>query len=59
LKEKIYLEIYRCADKSLVRPDRKSNRKMAIFRPKQRSLLPRIPGWTDKLLNCFWVVCKS
>ena len=25
----------------------------------RRSLLPRRPGWTDNLLNFFWVACKS
>ena len=31
--------------------------KVAIFRPTRRSLLPRSPGWTDKLLNFFeWLV---
>jgi len=29
--------------------DWKSNWKFAIFRPTRRSLLPRRPGWTDKL----------
>ena len=46
-------------DKSLARPDRKNNWKVAIFLPTRRSLLPRRPGWTDSLLNCFWVACKS
>jgi len=31
--------------------DWKNNWKVAIFRPPWRSLLPRRPGWTDKLLN--------
>ena len=31
----------------------------AIFRPTRRSLLPQRPGWTDNLLNIFWVACKS
>ena len=31
--------------------DWKNNWKLAIFRPTRRSLLPRRPGWTDKLLN--------
>jgi hypothetical protein len=39
------------ADKSLARPDWKNNWKVVIFRPTQRSLLPRRPGWTDNLLN--------
>ena len=37
----------------------KNNWKVAIFRPTRRSLLPRWPGWTDKLLIFFWVACKS
>jgi len=38
----------------------KNNRKVSIFRPTRRSLLPRRPGWTDILLNLFfWVACKS
>jgi len=49
---------YRGAD-SLDRPNWKNNWKVTIFRLKQRSLLPRRPGWTDNLLNCFWVVCKE
>jgi len=37
-----------------------NNRKVAIFRLTQRSLLPRRPGWTEKLLIFFfWVACKS
>jgi len=39
--------------------DWKNNWKVAIFRPTWRSLLPRRPGWTDNLLNFFWVACKS
>ena len=39
--------------------DRKNNLEVIIFRPTRRSLLPRRPGWTDKLLNFFWVACKS
>jgi len=31
--------------------DWKNNWKVAIFRPTQRSLLPRRPGWVDNLLN--------
>ena len=50
---------YRSADKSLARPDWKNNWKVAISRPTRRSLLPRRPGSTDNLLNCFWVACKS
>ena len=32
-------------------PGLKNNWKVAIFRPTRSSLLPRRPGWTDKLLN--------
>ena len=39
--------------------DWKNNWKAAIFRPTQRSLLPRRHGWTDNLLNFFLVACKS
>ena len=39
--------------------DWKNNWKVAIFLPTRRSLLPRRPGWTDNLLNFFWVACKS
>ena len=40
--------------------DWKNNRKVAIFLPTRRSLLPRRPGWTDNFLNFFfWVACKS
>ena len=40
--------------------DWKHNWKVAIFLPTRRSLLPRRPGWTDKLLIFFfWVACKS
>jgi len=49
---------YRGADKSLAQPDWKNYWKFAIFRPTRRSLLPRRRGWTDNLLNCFWVACK-
>ena len=31
----------------------KNNWKVAIFRPTQRSLLPRRPGWTDNHMNFF------
>jgi len=33
----------------------------SIFRPTQRSLVPRRPGWTYNLPNIFffWVACKS
>jgi hypothetical protein len=31
----------------------KNNWKVAIFRPKRRSLLLRRPGWTDNILNFF------
>ena len=48
------LILYRGAGKSLARTDwNKNNWKVAIFRPTRR------PGWTDSLLNCFWVACKS
>ena len=39
--------------------DWKNNWKFAIFRPTRRSLLPRRPGWTDNLMNFFWVALKS
>ena len=39
--------------------DWKNNWKVAIFRPTWRSLKPRRPGWTDNLLNFFWVARKS
>jgi len=32
---------------------KKNNWKVAIFRPSRRSLLPRRPGWTDRLLIFF------
>jgi len=35
-------------------PNWKNNWKFAIFRPTQRSLLPRRPGWTDIFLNFFF-----
>jgi len=38
---------------------KKKNWKLAIFHPTWKSLLPRRPGWTDKLLNFFWLACKS
>jgi len=44
---------YRGADKSLARPDWKNKWNVTISRSKRRSLLPRRPGWTDNLLNCF------
>jgi len=44
---------YRGADKTLARPVWNNNWKVAIFRPTWRSLLPRRPGWMDKLLNFF------
>jgi len=34
--------------------DWKTNWKVAIFRPTQRSLLPRRPGWTDNFLVFFF-----
>jgi len=37
----------------------KKNWTVAIFCPTRRSLLPWRPGWTDNLLNVFWVACKS
>jgi len=40
-------------------PDWKNNWKVAIFCPTWRSLLPQRPGWTENLLNFFWVACKS
>jgi len=52
-----YWKTDRGADKSLVRPDWKNNWKVAIFHPTRRPLLARRPGWTDNLLNCFWVSC--
>jgi len=45
---------YRCNNMSLARPDWKNIWKVAIFRP-TRSLLPRRPGWTDNLLNFFFL----
>jgi len=56
-----WTRFYSSADKSLARPDltEKNNRKVAIFRPTRRSMLPRTPGWTDDILNCYWVACKS
>jgi len=36
-----------------------NNWKVAFFRPTRRSLLPQRPGWTDNLLNFFWVGCKG
>ena len=47
------------ADKSSADPIEKNNWKVAIFRPRRRSFLPRRPGWKDNFLNCFWVACKS
>ena len=35
--------------------DWKNNWNVAIFRPTQRSLLPRRPAWTDNLLNFFFL----
>jgi len=34
-------------------PGLKNNWNFAIFLPTRRSLLPRIPSWTDKILNFF------
>jgi len=53
------VSIYRGADKSVARPNWKNNWKVGIFCPTRRSLLLRVPGWTDNLLNFFWVACKS
>jgi len=39
--------------------DWKNNWKVAIFLPTRRSLLPWRPGWTDNLLNFFWMACRS
>ena len=50
---------YRGADKSLALPGWKNNWKVTILRPTRKSVLPRRPGWTDNLLNFFWVACKS
>ena len=36
----------------------KNNWKVAIFRPKRRSFLPRRPGWKEKLLNFFEWLAK-
>ena len=49
---------YRGADKSLARPDWKSDWKVAIFRPTRRSLLPWRPGWTDNFLDFFEWLAK-
>ena len=35
-------------------PELKKQLKVAIFRPKQRSLLPRGPGWMDNILIIFF-----
>jgi len=40
-------------------PGLKNNWKFASFCPTRRLLLPWRPGWTDNLLNFFWVACKS
>ena len=53
-----HMQSYRGADKSLAWLDWK-NWTVATFRPTQRSLLLWRPGWTDNLLNFFWVACKS
>jgi len=53
------LLVYLGADRSLARPDLKNNWKVTIFLPTRRSLLLRRPGWTDNLLNRFWVACKK
>jgi hypothetical protein len=45
---------YRGPDKSLARPDKKKKQlKVRHFRPTQKSLLSRKPGWTDKFLIFF------
>ena len=49
---------YRGADNSLARPDWKNDWKVANFLPTRRSLLPRRPGRTDNVQNCFWVACE-
>ena len=61
LPNKLHLfnRTYRGADKSLAWPHWKNNWKVTIFHLTWRSLLMRRPGWTDNLLNFFWVVCKS
>ena len=53
-KGRIFCTLYSGADKSLARPDWKNNLKVAILRPKRRSLLPRKPGWTENLLIIFF-----
>ena len=56
IKKYIDLRVkYRSADKSLARPNWKNNWKVAIFRATRRSLLPRRPGWTDNLVNFFFL----
>ena len=40
-------------------PGLKNNWKVEIFLPTRRSLLLCRPGWTDDVLNFFWVACKS
>ena len=47
--------LYRDADKSLARLEWKKNWNVAIFLPTRRSLLPRRPGWTDKLRIFFFM----
>jgi len=39
--------------------DWKNNWNVAIFCPMRWSLLPKRSGWTNNLLNFFWVACKS
>jgi len=53
------INLHKGADKSLARLDWRNNWNIAIFYPTRRSLLPRRPGWTDNILNCFWVACES
>ena len=39
--------------------DWKNNWKVTIFSLMLRSLLPWRPGWTNNLLNFFWMACRS
>ena len=57
---------FQCLDHPPYSPDlalsdwtERNNWKFAIFLPTRWSLQSRRPGWTDKLLNFFWVACKS
>jgi len=38
--------------------DWKSNWKVSIYHPTRSSSLSRRPGWTDNVLNFFWVACR-